>query len=82
MVAQHFADQLIARLIRRLIKQGTQTKIAEEKRENTLIQVVSGATYIVIWLVASMMIMSELGIAIGPLLAAAGVAGLTFGFDG
>lgn len=47
-----------------------------------MIQVVSGAAYIIIWLIAAMTILSELGIAIGPLLAAAGVAGLAFGFGG
>ncbi len=82
LVAQHFSGQLIARIIKRLIKQGSQSKLAEEKRENTLIQVVSGAAYIVIWMVALMMILSEMGIAIGPLMAAAGVAGLAFGFGG
>lgn len=81
-IAQHFSGQMITRLVRRLIKQGNQSKLAEEKRENTLIQVMSGAAYIVIWLVALMMILSEVGIAIGPLLAAAGVAGLAFGFGG
>ena len=56
--------------------------MAEEKRENTLIQVLSGAAYIIIWLIALMMILSEMGIAIGPLIAAAGIAGLAFGFGG
>jgi small-conductance mechanosensitive channel len=82
LMAQHFSGRVINRLVRRVIKQGAGTKVAEEKRENTLIQVLSGAAYIVIWLVAFTMILSELGIAIGPLLAAAGVAGLAFGFGG
>ena len=82
LLTQHFSGRVIARLVRRFIKQGSQSKLAEEKRENTLIQVLSGAAYIVIWLIALLMILSELGIAIGPLLAAAGVAGLAFGFGG
>lgn len=79
---QHFSGKIINKLIRRLVRQGSQTRLAEEKRENTLIQVVNGAMYIIIWLIATMTILSEVGIAIGPLLAAAGVAGLALGFGG
>ncbi len=82
LLLQHFSGKILDKLIRRLIKQGPQTRLAEEKRENTLIQVVNGALYIIIWLIAAMMILSEVGIAIGPLLAAAGVAGLALGFGG
>lgn len=81
-VIHRFSRVLIERLIRRVIKQGRASKEAEEKRENTLIQVVTGAVGILVWLMASMMLLSEFGIAIGPVLAAAGVAGLAFGFGG
>lgn len=82
LVLQHFSGKILDKLIKRLVKQGSQTRQAEEKRENTLIQVVNGALYIMIWLIATMMILSEVGIAIGPLLAAAGVVGLALGFGG
>ncbi|MFN3188417.1 MAG: mechanosensitive ion channel family protein [Candidatus Paceibacteria bacterium] len=82
-IAQHFSGRIVVRLIKRLVKGGGhQTKLAEEKRQNTLIQVMSGGAYILVWLIALLMILSEMGIAIGPLLAAAGVAGLAFGFGG
>lgn len=55
---------------------------AEKKREDTLIRIFTGGFGISIWLVASMMVLQELSIAIGPLLAAAGIAGLAFGFGG
>jgi len=82
LLLQHFSGRMISKIVRRLIKQGNQTKLAEEKRENTLIQVLSGAAYILIWLVTLLMILSELGVAIGPILAAAGVAGIALGFGG
>ncbi|MEX0918125.1 MAG: mechanosensitive ion channel family protein [Candidatus Paceibacterota bacterium] len=82
LVAQYLSGRLITRVIRSVIKQGGRTRVAEEKRENTLIQVVSGAAYILIWMIAFMMLLSEFGIEIGPLLAAAGVAGLALGFGG
>lgn len=58
------------------------SKEAEKKRENTLIKVFNGTIKILVLLVGFMMIASELGINIGPIMAAAGVVGLAFGFGG
>jgi moderate conductance mechanosensitive channel len=58
------------------------TKEAEKKREDTLIKIFVASVNILIWLMASLMILQETGVAIGPLLAAAGIAGLAFGFGG
>lgn len=58
------------------------SKEAEKKREDTIINIGEKTFGVVIWLVAIMMILSELGVDIGPILAAAGVAGLAFGFGG
>lgn len=80
--AQHFSGKVIVRLIDRFVRKDSKTKRAEEKRKNTLVQVLHGAAYITIWLTATMMVLSELGVAIGPLMAALGVAGLAFGFGG
>lgn len=55
---------------------------AEKKREDTLIQIVGGTLNILVLLVALLMILQEVGIAIGPVLAAAGIVGLAFGFGG
>lgn len=59
-----------------------QSKEAEEKRENTLIQIFSTTSKIVIILMSSLMILSEFGIEIAPIIAAAGIVGLAFGFGG
>ncbi|MDD2284048.1 MAG: mechanosensitive ion channel family protein [Paludibacter sp.] len=59
-----------------------QSKEAEEKRENTLISLFIVTLKTLIVLVAGMMILEELGIEIGPMLAAAGIVGLAFGFGG
>jgi len=58
------------------------TKDAEKKREDTLIRIFATSLGIIIWILAFMMILQEMGIAIGPFLAAAGIAGLAFGFGG
>jgi moderate conductance mechanosensitive channel len=55
---------------------------AEKKREETLVRIFKAILGVVIWVVALLMILQELGVAIAPLLAAAGVAGLAFGFGG
>lgn len=58
------------------------TKQEEKKREDTLIRIANSALAVFIWVVAAMMILQEAGLQVGPLLAAAGVAGLAFGFGG
>lgn len=55
---------------------------AEKKREDTLIKIFSATIRVLVWLLAIMMSLQEAGIEIGPLLAAAGIAGLAFGFGG
>ena len=81
-LAQMLSRRLIVRAVRRLVRQGSGSKLSEEKREDTLIQVIVGAVSILVWLVAGMMLLSEFGVAIGPVLAAAGVAGIAVGFGG
>lgn len=76
-------NKAIERGVRQFITEGDDgTKESEEKRENTLIQVLQGIVNILVWIVAGMIVLSELGIAVGPLIAAAGVAGLAIGFGG
>ena len=55
---------------------------AELKREDTLIQIFSATAKICIIAITSLMVLQEFGIEIGPILAAAGIVGLAFGFGG
>jgi len=78
-----FAGIFIEKIIRNIvISDHFLTKEAEKKREDTLIRILTVSLGILIWLLAFLMIFQEVGIAIGPLLAAAGIAGLAFGFGG
>lgn len=78
-----FSRIFIEKLIRKIIvSDHFFTKEAEKKREDTLVRIINGSISIIVLLIAGLMILSELGIAIGPLLAAAGIAGLAFGFGG
>lgn len=58
------------------------SKAAETKREDTLIRIFSGTIKIVIFSIAILMVLSELGLEIGPILAGAGILGLAVGFGG
>lgn len=75
--AQHF----ISSLVRRAIKRGVHsTAESETKRENTVVAILNGIVLVVVWSVATIMIISEFGIEVGPIIAAAGIAGVALGF--
>jgi small conductance mechanosensitive channel len=52
----------------------------ESKRIETILRIVRQALTVVIWVVAGLMSLKELGLDVGPLLASAGVVGLAIGF--
>ncbi len=57
-------------------------KDERKKRTETIIRIFTNATNILVYVLGGMIVLSALGIDIGPLLAAAGVAGLALGFGG
>ena len=61
---------------------GISSQEAEEKRENTLIQIFNTTAKIGIIIIAALMVLEEFGVEIAPILAAAGIVGLAFGFGG
>jgi small conductance mechanosensitive channel len=71
--------------IRTIILKRTQSSQEEsreekEKRVNTLINILRQAGSIVIWIIFIMIILKEVNLDIGPLLASAGIVGLALGF--
>ncbi|MEO6831031.1 MAG: mechanosensitive ion channel family protein [Chitinophagaceae bacterium] len=54
----------------------------EKQREDTIIEIFSATLVVALFACAAMMILAELGVMIGPLLAGAGIVGLAFGFGG
>jgi moderate conductance mechanosensitive channel len=78
-----FAHIFIDKTIRKIIKSNSeQDPEAERKREDTLIHATEGLVRALTWIVGLMMIVSEFGVDIGPLIAAAGVVGVAVGFGG
>jgi len=86
-IGAYILKRVLARIIDKavriaVIRDETMTEEAERQREDTLIRIFSGATSILILIMAFLMILKEAGLDIGPMLAGAGIAGLAIGFGG
>lgn len=82
-VAHRFSHKVVVRLVETLVVQhGDDSKEDEEKREQTLVRIFHGIITVVLWAVTILMILSELGVDIAPLIAGAGVVGIAVGFGG
>ena len=67
--------------VRRVIEEdGSESRIEQEKRVETLSRVLRLTVNIAVWLIALMMALREIGYDVGPLIAGAGVVGLAIGF--
>ncbi|HEX5113336.1 MAG TPA: mechanosensitive ion channel family protein [Saprospiraceae bacterium] len=86
-VMAFLAIKIMARIIRKAIKvvvrsHGEAERSSELKREQTLERILVGAFVITVLVVALLMILQQLGVKIGPILAGAGIVGLAVGFGG
>jgi small-conductance mechanosensitive channel len=82
-VLNKLAKKLIERIIRiAVVGDKNISKEAEKKREDTLIRIFVWTINILILIIASLMILQEVGIPTGPILASAGIIGLAVGFGG
>lgn len=84
-IATFIAVKIINRLLRRLItaripKLRKETKNQLARRSETLSHAITQTVDAVVWIIASMMMLSELGVDIGPLIASVGLASLALGF--
>ncbi len=80
-VSRKFVMVFLRRIIRGAIKADRfKTSKDEKQREDTLISTVSAGLHVSIWVLALLLLLSELGVNIAPLIAGAGIAGLAIGF--
>ncbi len=80
-IIKHFIGRFIDSMVRRAIKRGAHGTVESElKREDTVIAILNGMALVLVWSIALLMIVAEFGIEIGPILAAAGIAGVALGF--
>lgn len=75
-----FGGKIIERAIVKEIKIKDRTEEGVTKRQKTLIGIFNGGLRVLVWLVVAMMVLSELGLDIGPILAGAGLLGVALGF--
>jgi len=52
----------------------------EEKRVDTLTEIINSALKVALWAIVAMLILKQMGIDIGPIIAGAGIVGLAVGF--
>jgi small-conductance mechanosensitive channel len=77
------ACRFIEKIIRKIVVSNRFLSAeAERKREDTLIRIFTWTASIVIVLLSSLMILEQIGVPIGPVLAGAGIVGLAVGFGG
>jgi len=74
--------KIIENSVRIAIISNSKAKDSDKKRADTLVRIFSGLNKIVLVIIAVIMILSELGFDIGPVLTGAGIVGLAFGFGG
>ncbi|HHO70391.1 MAG TPA: mechanosensitive ion channel family protein [Halothiobacillus sp.] len=73
----------LARLEKRLVHRDVAvgvSQIESAKRIETLVRLIRQAIIILIWAIAILVVLSQLGLSIAPILASAGVVGLAVGF--
>ncbi len=82
-VALRVLRPVVDRVVRRLVVRDADDSVdAERQREDTLIRIICTTLTLVIWILAGLMVLQELGFQTGPLLAMAGVAGVALGLGG
>lgn len=82
-ILSKIAKKFIGKAVRVAVKPDRfSSKEAEIQRENTLIRIFSATIGVTITTIVVIMILQELGVMVGPLLAGAGIVGLAFGFGG
>lgn len=83
--ARSLLDKLLNRLKKRLNEKGLsepEAQFESAKRVETLIMLVRQGAIVVLWLIVGLVVLKEVGIEIGPILASAGIVGLAVGFGG
>lgn len=82
-VLNRIAKKFIEKAVRVAVKPDRfSSKESETKREDTLIRIFSATITITILSITIIMVLQQVGVMVGPILAGAGIIGLAFGFGG
>ncbi|HIA92158.1 TPA: mechanosensitive ion channel family protein [Candidatus Saccharibacteria bacterium] len=79
---KRFGQSVIKRLVIKAVHANAHNsdQEAEEKREETIIQIISGALNIILWPLAIILAIAQVGVDIAPLIAGASIVGVALGF--
>lgn len=76
-----FGEIFVRRAVVRGVRSHRHASKSEEiKREKTIIRIVMGGLRIFVWPIAAMLVIAQLGVEIGPLIAGLGIVGVALGF--
>ncbi|MCB9211635.1 MAG: mechanosensitive ion channel family protein [Ignavibacteriales bacterium] len=78
-LAQKFLKRLEKNLIHKSKKDG-EPPSESEKRISTVVRLLRQGFFLAIWIIAFMVVLKEVGVDIGPIIAGAGIIGLAVGF--
>lgn len=73
-------NKMLAKIMRKLVQPGGLSPDEERQREDTLIRIFAMGLRVIGWSIAIVMILSEFGVNVAPILAGAGILGLAIGF--
>ncbi len=80
-IVMRFVRIMLGRLEKRLLSSAVGEPPSEaQKRAETIVRLLRQAAIILLWLTGVLMILREIGVEIGPVLASAGIVGLAIGF--
>jgi len=78
-ILKNFLQRLEKRLLDKSLVKG-EPPSESQKRIETIVRLLKQASLIFLWLTASLVLLKEFGVEIGPIIASAGVVGLAVGF--
>lgn len=82
-VLNFLAKQFIRKIVRvSVTSRSHESELSEQKREQTLIQIFTWSVRIVLMILVVMLVLDEIGLPVGPMIAGAGILGLAVGFGG
>ncbi len=76
-------QKILKRLEQRLLKQSAaagEPPSESQKRVETLVRLVKQGAFIALWVTVGLVLLKEIGVEVGPIIASAGIAGLAIGF--
>lgn len=82
-VAMKVLKRVLIQMEKRWLKEGAkegEPPSESRKRVETLVRLLKQAAYLTLWIVVILVLLTEIGVKVGPLIAGAGILGLAIGF--